>query len=87
MPIHDAAFSCDGTIIALAHGAVVTLWDAESNLLLKVLNDSAVDNVHKVAFVGPDGRYLVAGGMSTGIAVWDLLSCEGAPFTFGSEFL
>jgi len=71
MQIYAAAFSPDGTIIVLVHGPVVTLWDVESNVLLKVLD--AGRQVDKCLFVGD--RYLVAGG--AGLVVWDLLSCEG----------
>jgi len=74
MAIHAAAFSPDGTIVALVHGPVVTLWDVESNVLLKVLD--AGRQVDKCLFVGD--RYLVAGG--AGLVVWDLLSCEGKHF-------
>lgn len=71
MQIHAAAFSPDGTIVVLVHGPVVTLWDVESNVLLKVLD--AGRQVDKCLFVGD--RYLVAAGAC--LVVWDLLSCEG----------
>ena len=77
MPIYAAAFAPDGTIIAVAHGAVITLWDTDSNALLKVLDSFSVQDAQKIAFVEPDGRYLVAAGGFSGLAVWDLLSCEG----------
>jgi len=77
MPIRDSAFSPDATIVALAHGPIITLWDVESNVLLKVLADVAVKDTRKLTFVGPEGRYIAAAGESNGIVVWDLLSCEG----------
>lgn len=73
MPIHASAFSPDGTIVALVHGAVITLWDVQSNVMLRVLD--AGREVTKCLFVGD--RHLVAGG--EGVVVWDLLSCEGEP--------
>jgi NET1-associated nuclear protein 1 (U3 small nucleolar RNA-associated protein 17) len=76
MPIHDASFSPDGTLVALAHGSVVSLWDTESNALLRTLDGGAISDVRKLAFVGAEGRYLVGSG-SKGFVVWDLLSCEG----------
>lgn len=76
MKILDAVFSPDSTILALAHGSVVTLWDVEKNVLLKAL-DGALSDVRQVGFVGNDGRYLAASAGSRGIAVWDLLSCDG----------
>lgn len=71
MPIHAASFSPDGTIVVLVHGPVISLWDVETNILLKVLD--AGRQVDKCLFVGD--RYLVAAG--AGLVVWDLLSCEG----------
>lgn len=74
MPIYASAFSPDGTIVALVHGPVVTLWDVESNVMLRVLD--AGREVTKCLFVGD--RYLVAAG--AGLVVWDLLACEGETF-------
>jgi hypothetical protein len=71
MQIHASSFSPDGTIVALVHGPVVTLWDVESNVMLRVLD--AGRQVVKCLFVGD--RYLVAAG--EGLVVWDLLSCQG----------
>ena len=76
MPIHDAVFSPDSTILALAHGTVITLWDVEKNVLLKAL-DGGLSEAQHVGFVGDDGRYLVASSGSRGLAVWDMLSCDG----------
>lgn len=75
MPIHSAAFAPDATIVALAHGGVITLWDVESNALLKTL-DGVVEGVCDVGYVGEEGRYLAAIGKK-GLAVWDMLTCEG----------
>lgn len=77
MPIYAAVFSPDATIIALAQGPVITLWDVETNVLLKVLDNTAISDARQVSFVGSESRYLMAGGRSSGVAVWDLLSCEG----------
>ncbi|KAK8869934.1 hypothetical protein IAR55_000502 [Kwoniella newhampshirensis] len=76
MRIYNAAFSPDATIVALAHGSVVTLWDVESNTLLKVLNSGSTSDICQVGFVGSEGRYLVGAGLEKGIIVWDLLPCE-----------
>ncbi|WVQ78204.1 hypothetical protein IAT38_000287 [Cryptococcus sp. DSM 104549] len=78
LPITASAFSPDITILALAHGSVITLWDVESNILLKVLDGGAGVDLKKVAFVGGEGRWLVGSGEKEGIVVWDLLSCEVA---------
>ncbi|KAK4689971.1 NET1-associated nuclear protein 1 (U3 small nucleolar RNA-associated protein 17), partial [Tremellales sp. Uapishka_1] len=76
LPIYSAAFSSDATIIAMTHGPVVTLWDVESNVLLRVLDSGAIKNSQQLAFVGSEGRYLAVSGVSSGVAVWDLLSCD-----------
>ena len=75
MPIYAAAFSPDATIIALAHGSVITLWDAQSGGLLKTL--SGFLDSRQMAFVSRDGRYLATTGVRSGLAIWDLLSCHG----------
>lgn len=72
--VSSAVFSPDGTLVALAHGSVVSLWDTESNVLVRTLESAVVAN--KVAFAGSEGRYLVAVGATKGVTVWDLLSCE-----------
>lgn len=76
MPILDAVFSPDATLIALSHGPVITLWDATSNVMRRALEGGSTSACIKVAFVGRDGRHLVAAGDKQGICVWDLLSCE-----------
>ena len=76
MPIHAAAFSPDATIIALAHGSLITLWDVESNALLKSLQ-GGLSGSRQIGFVGREGRYLASAGAATGVTVWDLLSCQG----------
>ena len=75
LPIYDASFSADATILALAHGSIVTLWDVETNSLLRTL-DSGLSDVRQLGFVGGESRYLVASERYRGVAVWDLLSCE-----------
>ncbi|OCF39890.1 NET1-associated nuclear protein 1 (U3 small nucleolar RNA-associated protein 17) [Kwoniella heveanensis CBS 569] len=78
MPILDAAFSSDATIVAITHGSVITLWDVESNILLKVLDTTSGTVISKIRFIGSEGRYLVGSGEEQGLVVWDLLSCEAA---------
>jgi WD40 repeat protein len=77
LPVLDSAFSPDATIIALVHGSCVTLWDVESNQVLKTLDAGAGINLCRLAFKGAEGRFLVSTGQDRGVIVWDLLSCEG----------
>lgn len=81
LPIYDAVFSPDSTLVAFAHGTVVTLWDVEKNVLLRAL-EGGLKEVKQLGFVGQDGRYLATSGESSGIAMWDLLSCDSEPSVF-----
>lgn len=78
LPIRASAFSSDVSILALSHGSVVTVWDVNSNILLKVLDSGLATDVMSIGFVGKEGRWLIGGGEGKGVAVWDLLSCEVA---------
>ncbi|KDQ14448.1 hypothetical protein BOTBODRAFT_32576 [Botryobasidium botryosum FD-172 SS1] len=69
----QATWSPDGSLLAVAQGASVTLWDPQSNAMRHVLTCSEVPSVTQVAFVGKAGRYVVVNG-EAGIAMWDLVS-------------
>ncbi|BEJ16091.1 hypothetical protein CspHIS471_0506960 [Cutaneotrichosporon sp. HIS471] len=73
LPVHAAGFSPDGSLVVLVHGQVITLWDAATNVFVRALE--APLDARKLAFAGPEGRYIVAAAR-TGVAVWDVLSCE-----------
>lgn len=69
--MHAAAFSSDGSLLAVAAGAAVTLWDAQSTALLAVLPPpappaasgvAAAPLVH-LAFL-KDSPYLVSEGIT-----------------------
>ena len=81
LPILDAAFSPDATIVALAHGRVVSLWDVATNALLRVLDGI----FSRIGFVG-EGRYLVGADQNIGLGVWDLLSCKGEDLVLRDSF-
>ncbi|KAI9638599.1 WD40-repeat-containing domain protein [Dioszegia hungarica] len=78
LPILSASFSPDSTLIALAHGAsgVLSLWDTESNVLLRALDaGGSLKCLNHVVFAGESGRWVVGAGQG-GVVSWDLLSCE-----------
>jgi NET1-associated nuclear protein 1 (U3 small nucleolar RNA-associated protein 17) len=77
LPVYDSAFSPDATMIVLAHGSSITLWDVETNQLLRALDVGKDFDLRKLAFVGEEGRFLVGAGVKRGVVVWDLLSCQG----------
>ena len=72
-------------MVALAHESIITLWDVVTNVLLHELDDPVLQYTENVGFAGPEGRYLVATGTSTGIAVWDLLSYGRTSFRINSS--
>ncbi|KAJ9119220.1 hypothetical protein QFC22_003712 [Naganishia vaughanmartiniae] len=77
LPIFSSDISTDGSLIALAQGSVVTLWETSTNVLLRVFDTADIDGVRKVQFLGSDGRWLAFAGQYKGVGVWDLLSCQG----------
>ncbi len=66
-------WSPDGSLVAVAFGPYVTLWDSLSNTLLDTLTCAEVPLVLDLCFVGRDGRQLAAVG-SRGVLLWDLIS-------------
>jgi NET1-associated nuclear protein 1 (U3 small nucleolar RNA-associated protein 17) len=77
LPVFSSAISVDGSLLALAHGSVVTLWETSSNVLLRVFDTADIEGVRKVQFLGSEGRWLALAGQTRGVGVWDLLSCQG----------
>jgi WD40 repeat protein len=70
-----AAFSSDGSLLGIAYGSAVTLWDPMSNALLSVLSHVPNDSeVQSFGFV-PGTKYLVSHTHDT-MFVWDLVSCS-----------
>jgi NET1-associated nuclear protein 1 (U3 small nucleolar RNA-associated protein 17) len=76
LPITSASFSADSSLLILAHADVVTLWDTQSNVMLRIL-DGPIRDIDIVAFVGDSGRWIVAAGLKGGLCVWDLLATDG----------
>lgn len=76
LAVSELAFSPDGTLLALAHAQVISLWDVESNVLLRTLDAGVLSGLHSIAFFGASGRHLAAISDGKGVIVWDLLSCE-----------
>ncbi|GIL68600.1 hypothetical protein Vafri_21848 [Volvox africanus] len=83
LPMTAAAFSADGSVLAVAAAARVTLWDAESNALVAVLPAAATG---PAAAVGPTaatpltqllfipGTPFLASSSATCLAVYNLLT-------------
>ncbi|KAG8938511.1 hypothetical protein FRC00_014729, partial [Tulasnella sp. 408] len=69
----DLSFSPDGSVLAVAHGSYVTLWDGQTHALLYAMSSLPFRKVKTVHFVGTNGRYLVVSGDSKDAIVWDVL--------------
>ncbi|KIO25200.1 hypothetical protein M407DRAFT_25424 [Tulasnella calospora MUT 4182] len=67
------SFSPDGSVLAVAHGSYVTLWDGQTHALLYAVSSLPFRKVNIVHFVGTNGRYLVVSGDSKDAIVWDVL--------------
>ncbi|KAG2432689.1 hypothetical protein HYH02_006674 [Chlamydomonas schloesseri] len=80
LPLGAAAFSADGSVLAVAAGSRVTLWDAESNALAAALPAAVPTNsaaaaaapLTSLAFV-PNTPFLAAASPSC-VAVYNLLT-------------
>ncbi|SJX64495.1 related to NAN1-U3 snoRNP protein [Sporisorium reilianum f. sp. reilianum] len=65
-----AAFSADGSILAVGQAGSVTLWSPESNLMSMVISaPELVEGVQSLAF---SGRYLGVATATT-VLIWDLV--------------
>jgi WD40 repeat protein len=67
------AFSPDGRLVAGNCRGVATVWDVASGAAVFQAGAGNPTSAGAVAF-SPDGRYLAAGAVPTGIAVYDLAS-------------
>ncbi|KAJ3145764.1 WD repeat-containing protein 75 [Irineochytrium annulatum] len=77
-PLRDSAYSPDGSVFAIGSDTRVTLWDATTCQVTKVLAQLAPsgDELVRVAFAGRSGEFLVtmtAGGL---VRCWNLLTCS-----------
>lgn len=72
--INESCVSCDGSLLAIANGQVVCLWDPLQNVLLRTLSHPPPrEHLRRVAFVG--SGHLVAAS-ARHLYVWNLLSCS-----------
>lgn len=76
-PLH-LSFSPDGSVLAVAHGPYITLWDGQTHALLYAVSSLPFRKVNTVHFVGTNGRYVVVSGDSKDLIVWDVLKNKGS---------
>lgn len=70
-----ATFSEDGSILAVAFGQIITVWDPYLNSIQAVLAQPNPENVEKLSFLGDNCPYLVAKS-KTHLYVWNMLTCK-----------
>lgn len=86
VPRH-ASWSADGSLLAVALGPYVALYDPVTNALLQALTTLECQSISSAHFVGCDGRYLVAVG-TLDVVLWDLVTQTGKHmFYLGSNML
>lgn len=73
LPIRDSAWAPDASLLALAHGSVVSVWDPITSELRGSLASPRSRPITRVSFVGGEGRWVVGTGERKGVVVWDLL--------------
>ncbi|KAI7871378.1 WD40-repeat-containing domain protein [Mucor mucedo] len=71
----SAAFSEDGSILAVAFGQVITLWDPYSNSIQNVLAQPTKHAVLSLSFLGDQCPFLIA-KTKNHLYVWNLLTCK-----------
>ncbi|XP_076882283.1 uncharacterized protein LOC143530701 [Bidens hawaiensis] len=71
-PMTAAAFSNDGSILAVAAETVITLWDPEKNVLVAVIG-SARETTENLSFIGTS-NFLVSASHGTNpqLSVWNM---------------
>ncbi|KAK4046297.1 NET1-associated nuclear protein 1 [Microbotryomycetes sp. JL201] len=69
----DSAWSADGSMFAVAHESVVTLWSTHDNKLIHAFACAGVAPLSRVVFAGQEGTLLLAGGQH-GTMAWDLMT-------------
>ncbi|KAI9460514.1 WD40 repeat-like protein [Lactarius psammicola] len=66
-------WSPDGSLLTVAFGTYVTIYDPSSNALIRAFTASELrGRIRSVAFLGNDGRFLAVAGLSD-VVLWDLV--------------
>jgi NET1-associated nuclear protein 1 (U3 small nucleolar RNA-associated protein 17) len=75
IPSH-ASWAPDGSLLAVAHGPYVTIWDPVTHTLRQALTCPQVSLVSQAIFVGKGGRYIASIGHEASV-LWDLVAMTG----------
>jgi NET1-associated nuclear protein 1 (U3 small nucleolar RNA-associated protein 17) len=77
----SSTWSPDGSLLAVAFGTYVTIYDPSSNALIRAFAASELrGRIRSVSFLGSDGRFLAVAGLSD-VVLWDLVKQKGKPFS------
>lgn len=72
-PVTAVAFACDGSLLAVAYGTKVTLWDVATHALRHVLASADGHSITQLVFPGLTSPYLVVVTREQ-VQVWNLLA-------------
>ena len=79
-------WSHDGSLLAVAFGTYVAIYDPSSNALLRAFTALELrGRVRSVSFLGNDGRFLAVAGLSD-VVLWDLVKQKGKPFSLRRSY-
>ncbi|XP_058199418.1 uncharacterized protein LOC131314646 isoform X2 [Rhododendron vialii] len=71
-PLTAAAFSADGSVLAVAAETVITLWDPEKNVLVAVVGDS-LEPIESLSFLGKSEHLVsTSRGSNPLVSVWSM---------------
>ncbi|KAG1180586.1 hypothetical protein G6F70_000578 [Rhizopus microsporus] len=70
-----AAFSEDGSVLAVAFDQIITLWDPYLNSIQAVLAQPNPESIEKLSFLGDNCPFMIAITKSH-LYVWNLLTCK-----------
>ncbi|KAH9065814.1 WD40 repeat-like protein [Lactarius vividus] len=69
----SVAWSSDGSLLAVAFGTYVAIYDPSSNALIRAFTASELrGRIRSVSFLGSGGRFLAVAGLSD-VVLWDLI--------------
>ncbi|XP_028415073.1 WD repeat-containing protein 75-like [Dendronephthya gigantea] len=74
-PVGDATFSSDGSLLAVAYGQALTLWDPCINEQKKTLYTPYSHNIRQVKFGRKSCSHIALASTKHHLMAWDLLSC------------
>ncbi|KAI8812077.1 hypothetical protein BJ742DRAFT_80102 [Cladochytrium replicatum] len=73
-PAQDAAFSHDGSILAVCHGPIVSLWDGNTGTLQTTLSYTPHHPMLRTLFISPNSPYMFTWSKDY-LHCWNLLTC------------